>query len=69
MNVKKYQLLIGMLCITISLILIAHHWKIHGYLFDANNLFSHESVETGLIGAGIVFIISSYIGNRYERKN
>ncbi|MEM2512733.1 MAG: hypothetical protein QXU81_00210 [Candidatus Bathyarchaeia archaeon] len=36
--------------ILVLLLLIAHHYIIHNYPFDFNNVFSHEFLEALIIG-------------------
>lgn len=31
-------------------LVITHHYIIHSYFFDMNNLFSHEALEAFLLG-------------------
>lgn len=49
--------LLGVISIGLAIFVFAHHFWVHGYLYDPHNLFSHEAIATFLIGAGLAFLV------------
>lgn len=59
MNTVKRKKLSVIITLTLMLImLVIHHYITHSYFFDFHNLFSHEALETLIIGIIIGFSIS-----------